>query len=104
MFKKITYSFLLLLFLSSCGDSWDSLKRGLTGAKKKSADEFLIKKKDPLVLPPDFESLPTPDERVEAQQDISNIEEKLKKNTEDGSTESSDTSVEQSILKQIQKN
>ena len=104
MFKKITYSFLLLLFLSSCGDSWDSLKRGLTGAKKKSADEFLIKKKDPLVLPPDFESLPTPDERVEAQQDISNIEEKLKKNTEDGSVESSDTSVEQSILKQIQKN
>ena len=104
MFKKITYSFLILLFLSSCGDSWDSLKRGLTGAKKKSADEFLIKKKDPLVLPPDFESLPTPDERVEAQQDISNIEEKLKKNTEDGSTESSDTSVEQSILKQIQKN
>jgi len=104
MFKKITYSFLILLFLSSCGDSWDSLKRGLTGAKKKSADEFLIKKKDPLVLPPDFESLPTPEERIDAQQDLSNIEEKLKKNTEDGSVKSSDTSVEQSILKQIQKN
>ena len=64
----------------------------------------MIKKKDPLVLPPDFESLPTPEERIDAQQDLSNIEEKLKKNTEDGSVKSSDTSVEQSILKQIQKN
>ena len=30
--------------------------------KNSSADEFLVKKKDPLILPPDFENLPIPDE------------------------------------------
>ena len=29
-------------------------------------NEFLIEKKDPLVLPPDFENLPSPDERTVA--------------------------------------
>ena len=62
MYKKITY-ILLFIFLVSCADSFDSVKRGLTGAKRSSADEFLVKKKDPLILPPDFENLPTPDER-----------------------------------------
>ena len=40
----------------------DSIKRGLTGQKKASTDEFLVEKKDPLVLPPQFEQLPTPEE------------------------------------------
>ena len=61
MLKKITY-ILLFIFLVSCADTFDSVKRGLTGAKKSSADEFLVKKKDPLILPPDFENLPTPEE------------------------------------------
>ena len=50
MFKKKTYiSLILLLFISSCGDSWDSFKRGMTGQKQVSKDEFLVKKKDPLI-------------------------------------------------------
>ena len=61
MLKKITY-ILLFIFLVSCAGTFDSVKRGLTGAKKNSADEFLVKKKDPLILPPDYENLPTPDE------------------------------------------
>jgi len=52
MFKKTIY-ISLLIFLASCSDTFDSVKRGLTGAKKNSADEFLVKKKDPLILPPD---------------------------------------------------
>ena len=56
MLKKITY-ILLFIFLVSCANTFDSVKRGLTGAKKNSADEFLVKKKDPLILPPDFENL-----------------------------------------------
>jgi len=53
MFKKISYIIILFAFLTSCADTFDSVKRGLTGAKKGSADEFLVKKKDPLILPPD---------------------------------------------------
>ena len=55
MFKKKIYiSLILLLFISSCGDSWDSFKRGMTGQKQVSKDEFLVKKKDPLILTPDY--------------------------------------------------
>ena len=76
MFKKITCIILLFLFLTSCADTFDSVKRGLTGAKKGSADEFLVKKKDPLILPPDYENLPDPDER-----DLSLEEELIFQNT-----------------------
>ena len=83
MHKKITY-ILLFIFLSSCGDSFDSVKRGLTGAKKNSADEFLVKKKDPLILPPDYENLPVPDENK-----VSLEEESIFQNTLDGDEEES---------------
>ena len=49
MFKKITYIIILTFFVASCGETGSSIKRGLTGAKKTSADEFLIRKKDPLI-------------------------------------------------------
>ena len=39
-----------------------SLKDGLEGNKKsKSAEEFLINKKSPLVMPPDYSKLPLPE-------------------------------------------
>ena len=99
MFKKITY-ILLFVFLASCANTFDSVKRGLTGAKKSSADEFLVKKKDPLILPPDFENLPTPDEAP-----ILLEESLIFKNTleDDGKADSPESkSVESSILKKIQ--
>ena len=98
MFKRINY-ILLLVFLTSCADSWDSVKRGLTGTKKSSADEFLVKKKDPLILPPDFENLPTPEDR-----DIALEEDSIFQNTLEVSEEdtSESKSVESSILKKIQ--
>ena len=50
MFKKKTIFLMLLIFLvTSCADSWSNVKRGLTGAKQKSTDEFLVQKKDPLI-------------------------------------------------------
>ena len=90
---------LLVFFTVSCADSFDSIKRGLTGAKKTSADEFLIKKKDPLILPPDYENLPTPDERIVASEEISIFEKTLGASIEDNS--STPSSVEDSILKKI---
>ena len=99
MYKKITY-ILLFIFLVSCADSFDSVKRGLTGAKSNSADEFLVKKKDPLILPPDYENLPSPDEVDMALDENSIFENTL----EDDDTENSSgsKSVESSILKKIQ--
>tara|TARA_B100000953_G_C17799032_1_gene351481 strand:- start:82 stop:390 length:309 start_codon:yes stop_codon:yes gene_type:complete len=100
MYRKIILILFLSLFTISCSDTLGSVKRGLTGAKGDSADEFLVKKKDPLILPPDFENLPTPDERMIAQEEISLFEKKLEITMEDNSSTS--TSTEESILKKIQ--
>ena len=99
MFKKIIY-ILLFIFLVSCGNTFDSVKRGLTGEKRNSADEFLVKKKDPLILPPDFENLPDPDEK-----DLVLEENSIFQNTLEGEDKEDlpgSKSVESSILKKIQ--
>ena len=100
MYRKIILILFLSLFTISCSNTLGSVKRGLTGAKGDSADEFLVKKKDPLILPPDFENLPTPDERMIAQEEISLFEKKLEVTMEEDSSTS--TSTEESILKKIQ--
>ena len=102
MHKKIIYMFALVFFTTSCSDSFDSVKRGLTGQKKSSTDEFLIKKKDPLIMPPDYENLPTPEERIAAKREISTFEKSLGISIEDNSPSS--TSTEGFILKKIQSN
>ena len=98
MFKKITYIIIIIFFITSCADTASSIKRGLTGAKKTSGDEFLIQKKDPLILPPDYENLPIPNEET-VTEEISTFEKNLGTLIEDNSSRSS--SVEDSILKQI---
>jgi hypothetical protein len=61
MLKQYLYILILTYLITSCGMG-DSVKRGLSGSKKLSTDEFLVQKKDPLILPPDFEDLPIPDQ------------------------------------------
>jgi len=101
MLKKITSIILLFAFLTSCTDTFDSVKRGLTGAKKSSADEFLVKKKDPLILPPDYENLPNPDDRDLDLEEESIFQDTLEtEGEEEGSANRS--SAETSILKKIQ--
>jgi len=99
MYKKIIYIFSIIYFLTSCG-SLNSVKRGLTGEKSKSVDEFFIKKKDPLILPPDYENLPSPDEKIAAEEEQSIFKETLSSSIED--SEPSSDSTERSILKKIQ--
>jgi len=98
MFKKITYIIIIIFFITSCADTASSIKRGLTGAKKTSGDEFLIMKKDPLILPPDYENLPIPNEEA-VTEEISTFEKNLGTLIEDNSSRSS--SVEDSIIKKI---
>jgi len=98
MHKKIIYILSIIYLVVSC-ESMDAVKRGLTGEKRKSADEFLIKKKDPLILPPDYENLPIPDERIATTEEISIFEKTLETSIEESS--SSSGSVEDSILKKI---
>jgi hypothetical protein len=104
MLKKNTYLLLLIFLFNSCGsNTFDSFKRGVTGEKQKSSDEFLVEKKDPLVLPPDFERLPEPEDSLLAEEKISNFEKTLKKNLPEEDISSSAGSAEQSILKKIKR-
>ena len=67
---------------------------------------FWFKKKDPLILPPDFDSLPSPSDSEEAIEEMSDfsIEKTLKQESETEITASStESSAEDSILKQIRK-
>ena len=50
--KFFTLSFLFLFILNSCS--------GITGSKKENNDEFLVQKKSPLLMPPDYDELPNP--------------------------------------------
>ena len=99
--KRIINIIILAFFVTSCTNTFDSVKRGLTGAKSDSADEFLVKKKDPLILPPDFENLPSPEERELASEEISVFEKTIEISNEDENTTSTSSSAEQSILKKI---
>ena len=104
MVKNKFLFFIAIYFLITSCNSWDSVKRGLTGKKLNQTDEFLVKKKDPLTLPPDFENLPSPSQEVvlEESSSASLIEKKLKKISEDeGVSSSSSSSTEKSILEQI---
>ena len=100
MFKnKIVFFMMLSFLITSC----ESIREGLTGSKNLSTDEFLVKKKDPLVLPPDFENLPNPSERQISVEEMTSFEKTLKKQTISESSSATENSVEESILNQIKK-
>ena len=63
--KNILLLFLVFTLLVSCGGLSDAGKI-LRNEKVKSTDEFLVKKKNPLVLPPDYFKLPVPINENEA--------------------------------------
>tara|TARA_B110001452_G_scaffold163622_1_gene136393 strand:+ start:888 stop:1205 length:318 start_codon:yes stop_codon:yes gene_type:complete len=65
--KNIFLIVIFVTFISGCS----SIKDTLTGVKEQNTDEFLVKKKDPLVLPPNFNDLPKP----QTQKNRENIDE-----------------------------
>ena len=101
---KISKLLFFLFFLYSCG-----VGEALQGKKRSDqGDEFLIDKKNPLAMPPDFDKLPKPGEAsvkstTDIESDQSNIEYLLKnsESEEDASSSEQSTSIESSILKKI---
>ena len=91
-----------LIFFTGC----QSVKDGLTGEKRTGADEFLVEKKNPLVLPPNFGELPNPSQtEADIQEEKSNeIQKLLSKDTDsskDKNVSSSNLKIEESVLKKI---
>ena len=69
-YKILFYLILLSVFLHSCG----SVRDGLSLKKKENSEQFLIEKKKPLIMPPDFEELPQPSSFESENQQISQEE------------------------------
>jgi len=96
------YLVIFSIFLSSC----QSIKDGLSGRKTENSDEFLVKKKNPLVMPPKFMELPKPkeetfDKETSEIDESNNIENIL--NIEKTSTDNlkKSDSAEDFVLKQL---
>lgn len=102
--KRFKFYILLsiLVFLSSCG----SLREGFSNQKKNNSDEFLVEKKSPLVMPPDYNELPIPNEEKEEQQtnEIKSLISKSKNGETKENTDEKNSSFESSILKKIKNN
>ena len=58
--KKTNYILILLLALPIFLNACQGIKDGLSGRKSENSDEFLVKKKNSLVVPPEFMKLPKP--------------------------------------------
>ena len=71
-------------------------------ANKETSDEFLVKKKDPLVLPPDFEKLPLPNskKKAESKSSLEAVFDSASKSTNDSKNKSS---LENMILKELKR-
>ena len=70
MIKKTFFILLISIFLLSC----TNIKDQLSLKKKDTVDEFLIQKKNPLVLPPEYSKLPTPNDSDVDDEDSQNID------------------------------
>ncbi len=105
--KKIR-SILFLVIVFFTFQSCQTVKEGFTSQKKKSTDEFLVEKKSPLVMPPDFNELPLPktSENIEEEENESenNIEKLISNNDSPESSGVQDKNFENLIIEQIKQN
>ena len=104
IFKKIILlSFLYIL--TSCG----TLKEGFSNQKKNNNDEFLVEKKSPLIMPPDYNELPVPNvesnQALSEENSIKNLVKNEENNTNTSNANSSkSTGLEESLLEKIKNN
>tara|TARA_S200000501_G_C20619372_1_gene653906 strand:- start:482 stop:793 length:312 start_codon:yes stop_codon:yes gene_type:complete len=99
---RILLIFKILIITCSCG----TVREGFSNQKKNNSDEFLVEKKSPLVMPPNYSELPFP-QITENQNnlDVNKIKD-LITNNEDNSNKFKDLDkdFEDSLLKKVIKN
>ena len=104
MLKKIILIGLSIIFLHSCQSAKDALQGK---NRSESSDEFLVEKKNPLSMPPDFKELPNPsDDNLTSENSTdTSVKSKIKSQSVNKSNNSSksnkNTSIEKSIIEKI---
>ena len=100
---KILNICVIAVTLYSCSGLSDAGKV-LRNEKTRTTDEFLVKKRDPLILPPDYNTLPKPDSINSLNKKKDNkIEEIFKIQKNENSKKTKSSSVEESIIEKISK-
>ena len=103
---KLLTLMILMITLNSCG----TIKEGFVSKKKNSTDEFLVKKKSPLVMPPEFNELPIPGNNNQEQKNNENSDIKslitgsANETSKSQNSSNQDTNFENSILEKIKNN
>ena len=104
--KNLFCLFTILIALGAC----QNVRDGLTGKKKNNSDEFLVEKKSPLALPPEFNELPEPKTLIKKNSKVDDgidLKEILSKKGATTNTVSlgknSNGSLEKNILEKIKK-
>ena len=101
--KKNLLLFIIFIMMNSCSGFGDAAKV-LRNEKIRTTDEFLVEKKEPLVLPPDYEVIPEPGTLSKKENmDQKKIKTILNSPEKESSNTNSSSSTEESILKQIRK-
>ena len=98
--KILIFIYLCFLF-SACS----TLKEGFINQKKNSSDEFLVEKKSPLVMPPDYDELLVPKQDAEKSSIGENkIKELVKTDDFNNETIKNNESLDKAIINKIKKN
>ena len=101
---KLFILFNIILFLTSCG----SVKEGFSNQKKNNSDEFLVEKKSPLIMPPDYNELPVPkEENLVTESNENEIKSLISKTKNDKIVDNVDEknkTFEELLLKKIKNN
>ncbi len=101
--QNIKFFLIVIFLLNSCG-SMKEAGQVLRNEKIKTTDEFLVQKKQPLVLPPDYEKIPEPGTKKDLQiNDKDKIKKILKASEKEESGGNRSTSIEKSIIEKIRK-
>ena len=102
--NKIFNFFILLLLLGSC-TSFKDAGKVLRNEKTSSTDEFLVKKREPLIMPPDYNEIPKPgeiseDKNIKSEEKIKQI---LKSPSKKEVELKNNSSIEELIIDKIRR-
>ena len=96
MKHKIIFIILLLCLLASC--------TGVGKKRSEKSDEFLIEKKNPLVMPPDIDDLPKPKESMSVEEKDNDFKKSLKSTNSEIQQTNKDPSdtLQESIIRKLE--
>tara|TARA_Y100000768_G_scaffold167984_1_gene125782 strand:+ start:402 stop:722 length:321 start_codon:yes stop_codon:yes gene_type:complete len=103
-YLKVLILLKAIFLLCSCGLA----KEGFTNQKKNNSEEFLVEKKNPLVMPPDYNELPDPkiikDQNKENENSIKSLLKDKDQLETDLELDNKDQKLEDSLLEKIKNN